>query len=680
MNDATAPLNAFVRLGVRGLPNLTDNMFHGGLYVLLAETTSVRFPILAESLANALNDGFPCTIVVPSHPDAFLQRVEASGSLNSTELIAADRLQVFVMQEEFPKTMFRFGAKAFVAELELFGIPEDSYILFDQADDVLSLHDITLAMDQINVLGGWLKSHRVTALLVFSRVTGANLSTINALMDSMNGVVRLGGDEEGLKLTFDYWQSPEGTIAARSYRLSLQDSGLYRAVMHAEQAAVVGQTQEIAQVEDPQVLYFYMNPDLVSLAKQMPGEWKLVDTFVGMLHATRNTRSSTSILLYQRDTNLRQLAETVHTLRTSLGRHAKIIVQEKNASLRYQNEAFLLKLGLNLIVHRDVPASRFPLMLEATSKQVFAKDIDVNFEAALASVLPTTASGYLTPSRFIREVQIIMDRGVTLDIPCAMVVGKPTSTTSVLEILKTSALSRPGDLITSDGISCFVFLNACPESVILKALVRVFQIPVESAIEEVQFLVRNVDIQVELSALGHNLEAPDYTLEVGGEAVPSEIADSDTSDALQVESTGVFLQETAQIFVEDQLRGPPVEVPAPERMVWAARSVQQSNESDRYASADSGVGVVFADAPVEPIELNESVVVHKAIPTGAGHDVSGIEKAPALKTPEIAVNPVIQSPIGVTPFNSEVRLPTKIGIQYAARAKRSKSTRATTEH
>jgi hypothetical protein len=51
MNDSTSPpaLMPNVRIGISGLPNLTNNMVQGGLYVLVAETASARFPLFASS-------------------------------------------------------------------------------------------------------------------------------------------------------------------------------------------------------------------------------------------------------------------------------------------------------------------------------------------------------------------------------------------------------------------------------------------------------------------------------------------------------------------------------------------------------------------------------------------------------------------------------------------------------
>lgn len=515
-NDPSLLIQA-VRLGIPGLPNLTDSLVAGGLYVLIAETTSARFPILAASLASSLSDGIECRVILPQHPETFIQRIESFGNLNIAHAIQANQLKVFVMQDEFSKKMFRYGAEAFVQELDHFQIPEQSYLLFDQADDLLSLHDIVQALEQVEILRQWALEHQITIFLIFSRTLESHTNTINALMDNLNGIARLGASRNGLELSFEYWQSLDGTIAARNFLLTTQASGLYEASSAA--ASLEGSPDEDqieqAEIEDnsePQ--FFFMDPDLGSLAKQMQGQWQRVDTLVGMMHATRNIRSATCILSFQRGTNLRQLAEAVHTLRLTMGRYARIVVQEKEASLRYQNEALLLKLGLNLVVNRDVSISRVPLLLESLKGQVFNRDVDINFEAALASVLPTRLQGYLLPQRFVREVALIIERAETLNIPCALIIGTPSEGVMLSDLVSHSGISRPGDLVTADTDSCHIFLNACPQSVLLITLERILGMPVDTAFADIRFIVQREEIQAELAALLHaanHEDLPNYT-------------------------------------------------------------------------------------------------------------------------------------------------------------------------
>ncbi len=525
---AIAPVAPVVQIGIKGLTNLTNNMVGGGLYILIAETPSARFPMLAGNLGSALSNGLTCTLIVHSNPELFIQRIESFERSIRPQLILENRLQVFEMQEEFAKTMFRFGAEGFVRELENFEIPENSYLVFDQADELLSLHDISLALDQVEVLGKWLDQRKITALLAFTRVTEAHSDAINALMDSLTGIVRLGGNRDGLELTFDYWQSPEGTIAARSYRLSTLDSGLYEAAAHiapSEQGAGEDNSVREEEPEDAIAHFIYMDPDLGSLAKQMQGNWQRVDTPVAMMHATRLSRSATCILTYQQDTNLRQLSETIHTLRLSLGRRAHIVVQEKGASLRYQNEALLLRLGVDLVVHKDVLISRLPLLLESLRGQIFNRDVNINFEAALTSVTPTRLRGYLLPLRFAREVDMLLDRAETLSIPCAMIIGKPAEDLTMADILGHINLSRSGDLITADNQYCYLFLNACPQSVMLTTLERLLGRAVDTALNDLRFLVQRIEINSEMLALtraADHGDLPDYSALSEPVAAPAE--------------------------------------------------------------------------------------------------------------------------------------------------------------
>lgn len=521
MNDSTISAASVspVRLGIQGLPNLTNSMNEGGLYILIAETPSARFPIIAETLANALDDNVICTVIVHANPAAFIQRIESFGILNTPELFASNRLQFFEMQEEFAKKMFRFGADSFAKELERFSIAQTSYLLFDQADELLSLHDLSMALEQVEILSKWFVQNQITGLLIFSRTTPAHSSVLNALMDNLSGIARLGADKDGLELTFDYWQSPEGSIAGKNFRLSTLESGLYEASTPSLQSQIKteGSNQDtlqdsVAEAGTPH--FFYMDSDLDRLAEQVPGNWQRVDTLLGMMHATLTTRSATCILSFQRNTNMRQLAEAVHTLRLSLGRHARIVVQEKGASLRYQNEALLMRLGLNLVVHRDVPTSRLPLLLESLRGQTFNRNVAINFEAALASVLPTRMRGYLLPLRFVREVGVILEPSETLNIPCAMIVGKPAPGLAMTDVLTKISLSRPGDLISADNEYCYLFLNACPQTVMLTTFERILGATADVVFQDITFMVRREEIQAGLAALtlaAEQRDLPDYS-------------------------------------------------------------------------------------------------------------------------------------------------------------------------
>jgi hypothetical protein len=221
------------------------------------------------------------------------------------------------------------------------------------------------------------------------------------------------------------------------------------------------------------------------------------------------------------------MADAVHTLRINLGKHAQLIVQEKNASLRYQNEALLLRLGVNMVIHRDVPQARLPLLLDSTVGQIFSREVDVDFEAALASVTPPHVRGYLPPVRFVREVQTLLDRSAVLNIPFVLGIGKPTEGVAMIDVLTSMHIARSGDLVTADQEFCYVFLSACQQTVILSTIERLLGAHADTLFQDLRFQVVRNEVGHDLSALLHNTEnnmVIDYTSELASLAPsPAEV-------------------------------------------------------------------------------------------------------------------------------------------------------------
>ncbi|MEY2953189.1 MAG: hypothetical protein RLZZ401_1276, partial [Pseudomonadota bacterium] len=266
-----------VRLFVPDLPETTDAMIAGGVYAMIAETPPARFPVLASSLGGCFAEQRSATLLVPSDPKIFIDRLSAVGYPNAETAIEKGRLQVFQLQDDFSKKMFRFGAEAFVSELDHFGLPANSFLVIDQADELLSLHDMSLALEQADELGKWARKLKITVLLVFTRVAAvaSSLATLTGLMDYLSGIVRLGGHQDGLDLTFEYWQSPDGTVAAKVYHLRILDGGRYQvrkteAPVSAE-AVTAGAVPEDVEPDElaADLRYLYLAPQLADIGREM---------------------------------------------------------------------------------------------------------------------------------------------------------------------------------------------------------------------------------------------------------------------------------------------------------------------------------------------------------------------------------------------------------------------------
>jgi hypothetical protein len=228
--QSTTPPAFSINLGAIGLPEHTQ-MLPGGVYALTAMIPSARFALLAGALGSAYEQGLVSTIVVHSRAEQFLSRIAGFGNFDAPALHHEHRLHVFVMHDEFQKKLFRFGVERLLRELENYGVPENSFLVFDSAQTLLSLHDVAMAQGQVDILARWFKKRRITALLVFTAMGEAQLEAVDALMDSLTGVAKLDTGPNHLQLTFRYWRW-HGSIseASRQYLLWPTESGMCEAV------------------------------------------------------------------------------------------------------------------------------------------------------------------------------------------------------------------------------------------------------------------------------------------------------------------------------------------------------------------------------------------------------------------------------------------------------------------
>ncbi len=417
-----------IELGISGLPEFSSDMVSGGLYALNVRTSSARFPLLASALGCAIEAGLHCTIITASAPEDVLGRLETPAGFSMTELLSDGRLVVFSMQDEFTKKIFRYGADRLIQELEDFEVPAGSFVLFEQADDLLSLHDVGLASQQVKVLAKWFKQRQMTGLLAFSRSNEQKLETLNTLMDDLTGIARLGGDRDGLELTFQYWRSTPGVIAAENFRLYTDPAGRYavsrRQVERAESVAASyseepqlqarplhseplrgrqapsPRVQEPAQANEPHC-YLYADPELDVLTNALPGDWKFVPAIDDMLHASYDQPNAMILLSAEPGMDIVALSRTVHALRKTLGLSVQILVREKTRSVSETQKQLFLDCGANVVVAKDIAFEYYPKFLNSLRHQKYSRSFEPDFDAILGAFLmneePT--SQHIEPER-----------------------------------------------------------------------------------------------------------------------------------------------------------------------------------------------------------------------------------------------------------------------------------------
>jgi cellulose biosynthesis protein BcsE len=516
----TSTATPSLRLHVQDLPEAIDILSPGGVYALVVDTPPARFPLLTASLSGALDQGLLTSLLLATPPQPWLERLEQLGMSATEDAVQTGRLQVFQQQTDFTKKIFRHGTPAFVQELEHFGLPRDSLLVVDQADDLLSLHDMGLASGQAEVLSHWARAQGITMLLVFTRVAAVPgaAACLNGLMDSLRGIARLGGHNDGLNLRFEYWQSPSGTVAAKDFALSIQDNGWYKVQPSVPEATLSnGASLERLQTEGLSHDFYYLDHQLDTLSQMVPGQWSKSESVMAILREAMGSPTPTVLLCFKPGQSLRNLAESVHALRLSLGRRARLVVVERDMSLRYANEVLLLRLGANLILHRDMTEARMLLMLESLQGQIFSRDLAIDFEQALLSVTTPSRMGYAHPSSFCSEVLQVVERLNQLNVPSSLVVAPLVSPDQVLALLKTVQVFRQGDLFTTDGVNCYFFFCGCPSDQLSQVWAKVMPPATREGFQEPGVLSNNASIlqqtrQLALSVQGYHfpIDLPEH--------------------------------------------------------------------------------------------------------------------------------------------------------------------------
>ena len=488
------------QLGIPGLPPLLSTMVTGGLYVVQVSSPPARSALATLSLGAAIRADQPAALV----SNGSVRRLLTKGRLS--DALREDRVSIFTLKESSAKNIFRHGAQRFVQELDLFEFPPAGLYVFDGADDLFTLQDPFIAAEQIRIYREWVREKEGCGLLIFS-LLGANsqfAGTYQSLLDHVDGAVRLESGKEQLEWIVDFWGSPSGVVASRAMRARIESNGVLAISTGPGDATMARMsaagTPLPAAAQDEKDVYF-MDSTLVGISKSAEGKWTFCDNLVGLMHASRSAVAASAILVFDRNTDLRQLAQAVHTLRTGLGKQIKIIVRELDASLRYQNELLLLRLGASLIIHRDVPVARLQLAITSLSGQTFSRDVDVNFDTALASVSTTLPSGYVQPAPFCQHVAEIVERSKALAIPYALVRAKFPPGLTPEQAVHRFKLTRNGDMVTATNEEVLLFLSAVPQASLLPTLKRVAGDGFENDFRDVRFAVQEAGVTAELSDL-----------------------------------------------------------------------------------------------------------------------------------------------------------------------------------
>ena len=215
-------------LGVSGLHDtVAGQMQVGRVYGLDTDVPSIRFPLIASCLASAMGEGVPCTLIVRSKPEHYLESLNTPPKFDMGEVLSRRQLNVFSMQDDFQKKLFQVGPNRMLGELTRYGVESGSLVVFEHASELLNMFDLQYASAQLDAISDWCANQGITALLVFSGTQVRNALPPKALLDGMAGMARMEQGLDGLLISFPYWRSNGQLVSGLLTRLQMSAQGEY---------------------------------------------------------------------------------------------------------------------------------------------------------------------------------------------------------------------------------------------------------------------------------------------------------------------------------------------------------------------------------------------------------------------------------------------------------------------
>ena len=284
-----------------------------------------------------------------------------------------------------------------------------------------------------------------------------------------DGIADLNSDFLRLIWHIDIWKGNKSTIANKSYGIYF-DKDSYS--LQADGASIDGRSGKLLYAPDE---------DLVLITRQdvqgetnYPETWVICEGFSELLKSLTTAVAATVILIYEKSITFSDILDRANTIRSLTGPTLKLIVRERDLSLRYYQEAILLQSGVNMVVFRNENTSRLLRAIELLKHECYAPTTRATSEEIGQIMNAKDVSGYLAPIPFCEFVKEKLSHSNILDLQSALIKLQLLPDIPIIDAIKDFKPKRSGDVITADKHNIFIYLYACRSPDITATLANLF--------------------------------------------------------------------------------------------------------------------------------------------------------------------------------------------------------------
>ncbi len=428
--------------------------------------------------------------------ETFLSALNGEALSKFNELCETCLEQCFFMKNKFTnkalniiqviKDMYQINVKKYSTFILI--IPDS--LLLSNNDDFLSifLHKLSqLANKKEITINVCVYGHLATSLLK------PKLLSQNRYMLGLATMTSLGDSRYGYFV--DFWANKHGVVSQQEYLLSATaDKTLQATPYAAQQSHVIVE----GKADSDRI---YISQRALPEKSNVPKGMHIAENNQKLIEGLDNPRASTLIFSCDNQSEVQQIALHCYRLRGSCGNQLKLIVRETQQCLRYADEKFLLRSGVNLISHAQVPHMRFMTQVEAVQGQVFTRPVPESLEALLKYDLKFGSKGYLQNHDFNQCCIDVMANSTHSKVNFALIKLKLLPGMTAEECLRLCHIRRDGDVVTACSQALYVLFSAIRHSDIDIALNNIFEFPVRDLFHSTYTFDTQLDIETELKLI-----------------------------------------------------------------------------------------------------------------------------------------------------------------------------------
>ena len=492
-------------LGIDHLPDGLDQLSTGIPAALVLQHQASQYIWLRALLKDALTVG---PVFLLAEDSEWVDRLLDVDFLRKAH--TPDQLTIMLMSPQINDQIKKHGIDQVLSELEEGGLKED-HTLFT----VGSHHWLySLRAPELHQLARTLhrwcskRSHPVTFIFTNPADPNELLTRLRNQFGLFPHIAMLANGVDRPLLLLERWSSSKGAVFQSRYGLRKDETS---SRLTYDGSLTSGQAQEL--IEAPDQFEVIATQAAIAGQRGIPSHWKILNQAGAGAAAVTSSIAATVLLHAGAASDFETLARVVHHLRLSHPRTLKIVIRETQGKLRANTEQALLHLGANLVIYKEVGFSRLLQMIQDINAQTFTKEVNPDYEKALASFTPDTIRGYLTPTKFCASVQAVLERTSGIGSKHTLVQLHMLPLLPHLDALHACTMLRDGDLLTADSDSLFVFLFACQEHDVDQALGRLFSLPLAQLFSSQVTDSSESGVQIMLAKLNNAARQglPDYS-------------------------------------------------------------------------------------------------------------------------------------------------------------------------